>query len=256
MSTLTVELIPAMSDNYIYLVRDTRSDAVGVVDPGVAEPVIERLEVAGLKPTHVFITHHHADHIGGMSAILDKYGAHAIGPKADAGRIPGLAETVVEGDRVIFGTHSAQVFETPGHTSGHIAFWFEEGEALFSGDTLFALGCGRLFEGTAADMWRSLSKLRALPAATRIFCGHEYTLTNARFALTVDPANAALAERAAEIERQRAAGTPTIPSTLGVEVATNPFLRADDAEVQAHLAMVGRDPAEVFAEIRGRKDNA
>jgi hydroxyacylglutathione hydrolase len=165
-----------------------------------------------------------------------------------------LDETVKEGDTYRFGTQEVRVFETPGHTSGHISLWFPEASVLFSGDTLFALGCGRLFEGTPAQMWHSLLKLRLLPDETRVYCGHEYTLSNAKFAVTVDPNNSALKERAADIAVLRDSGKPTIPTTLGVEKATNPFLRADDADVAAAVGLAGADPVEVFGEIRRRKD--
>lgn len=251
---MDIHLIPAFADNYIYLLRDPASGAVGVVDPGDAQPVLAELERRNWTLTHIFNTHHHNDHIGGNHALKARYGADVIGPRADAARIPDMETCLGEGETISFGSLTAQVFFVPGHTSGHIAFWFPEAKALFSGDTLFALGCGRLFEGTPAQMWTSLVKLRGLPDDTRVYCGHEYTLSNARFAVTVEPDNAALRSRAAEIAAQRERGEPTIPSTLGVEKATNPFLRADRPEVQAALGMAGADPVAVFAEIRGRKD--
>ena len=252
---LEVELIPAFSDNYIYLLRDTASDAVGIVDPGTAGPALEALESRKLRLTDILLTHHHDDHIGGVAELKQRYGARVVGPRSETGRIPGMDETVAEGDAVTFGAEQAQVFETPGHTRGHISLWFEKAEALFSGDTLFALGCGRLFEGTPQDMWRSLLKLRPLPEETRVYCGHEYTLSNAKFAVTVDPGNEELKRRADEIARLRADGRPTIPTTIGLERRTNPFLRADDPAVQAAVGMSGDDPVAVFGEIRRRKDN-
>jgi len=251
---MDIQLIPAFSDNYVYLFKDPASEAVGIVDPGEAEPVLAALDRLGWRPTHIFNTHHHADHIGGNGVLKQRFGCTIVGPAADRHRIPDLDVAVGEEDTYRFGSQEVRVFETPGHTSGHISLWFSEASALFSGDTLFALGCGRLFEGTPAQMWNSLLKLRALPADTRIYCGHEYTLSNARFAVTVDPDNPALKERAADIVILRDAGKPTIPTTLGVERATNPFLRADDPGVAAAVGLAGADPVEVFAEIRRRKD--
>ena len=251
---MDIQLIPAFSDNYVYLFKDPASEAVGIVDPGEAEPVLAALDRLGWRPTHIFNTHHHADHIGGNGVLKQRFGCTIVGPAADRNRIPDLDVAVGEVDTYRFGSQEVRVFETPGHTSGHISLWFSEASALFSGDTLFALGCGRLFEGTPAQMWNSLLKLRALPADTRIYCGHEYTLSNARFAVTVDPDNPALKERAADIVILRDAGKPTIPTTLGVERATNPFLRADDPGVAAAVGLAGADPVEVFAEIRRRKD--
>lgn len=242
MAGLEVELLPALSDNYIYLLHEPRAGTMGVVDPAEAQPVLDALARRQRRLDLVLITHHHADHVGGLAALKAATGCRAVGPRADAHRIPGLDELVGEGDRVAFGALTAEVLETPGHTSGHVSYWLPEGQALFCGDTLFALGCGRLFEGDAPTMWRSLGKLAGLPEATRVYCGHEYTLSNARFALTVAPDNAELRARAAEIEALRARGEPTIPSTIGLERRTNPFLRAADATA--------------FAELRRRKDRA
>jgi hydroxyacylglutathione hydrolase len=239
---LEVELLPVLTDNYVYLLHDPATGTTGVVDPALAAPVLARLSEQGRRLDWALITHHHADHIGGLLEVKEATGCRAVGSRADVGRIPGLDLLVGEGDTVAFGSLTAEVLETPGHTSGHISYWFPVGEALFCGDTLFALGCGRLLEGDAPTMWRSLGKLMAPPDATRVFCGHEYTLSNARFALTVEPDNAALRQRATEIEAARARGEPTVPSTIGVEKATNPFLRAGDAET--------------FADIRRRKDRA
>jgi hydroxyacylglutathione hydrolase len=251
---MDIQLIPAFSDNYVYLFKDPASEAVGIVDPGEARPVFAALDRLGWRPTHIFNTHHHADHIGGNGALKQRFGCTIVGPSKERHRIPDMDVTVGDEDTYRFGSQEVRVFETPGHTSGHISLWFPDASALFSGDTLFALGCGRLFEGTPAQMWNSLLKLRDLPADTRIFCGHEYTLSNARFAVTVDPDNPALKERAADIAVLRDAGKPTIPTTLGVERATNPFLRADDPNIAAAVGLAGADPVEVFAEIRRRKD--
>ena len=252
---LDIRQIPVRTDNYIYLVRDTDSGAVAVVDPADAAPVLAQAKALGWTITHILNTHHHGDHVGGNLEIQAETNCTIVGPKADRDRIPGISVEVGDGDHFRFGKTVATVFDVPGHTRGHIAFHFAEDKALFCGDTLFALGCGRLFEGTPAQMWTSLGKLRALPDDTRVFCAHEYTQANARFALSVDPDNAALKSRADEIDRTRAANRPTVPSLLGEEKRTNPFLRADDPGLAAVLEMTGRDATAVFAEIRSRKDN-
>ncbi|PWC39390.1 hydroxyacylglutathione hydrolase [Azospirillum sp. TSO35-2] len=252
---MEVILVPAFADNYIYVLRDAASGKVGVVDPGDAAPVLAELERRGWALTHIFLTHHHDDHIGGVAALKARHRPTVIGARADAHRIPDLDVALGDGDRTVFGGQTVRVMAMPGHTSGHIAFWFQEAESLFCGDTLFALGCGRLFEGTPAQMWESLQSLRALTDATRVYCGHEYTLSNARFAVTVDPGNGALQERVEEVVALRERGQPTIPSTIGVERRTNPFLRADDPGVQAAVGLEGAPPVEVFAELRRRKDH-
>jgi hydroxyacylglutathione hydrolase len=256
MASLEVELLPVLTDNYSYLLRDSASGASGVVDPAEAGPILARLQALGRRLDWAFITHHHADHIGGLAELQAATGCKAIGPCADASRIPGLNVTVDDGDELKFGTQRVAVLETPGHTRGHVSYWFPEGEALFCGDTLFALGCGRLFEGDAPTMWRSLSRLMGLPDATRVFCGHEYTQSNARFALTIDPDNKDLVRRAAEVDAKRTRGEPTIPSTVGLEKATNPFLRAANRAIRKRLEMEKASDAEVFGEIRKRKDAA
>lgn len=235
MSDPIVELIPALSDNYIYLLRDPDSDAVAIVDPGEAAPVIAALERQNLKPTHVLNTHHHGDHIAGNSEITARWGAKLIAPAANSEQIPGIDQAVGDGDAVAIGTLRFEVLAVPGHTLGHVAFWSADPAILFAGDTLFALGCGRMFEGTPQQMWHSLQRLRDLPPETLLYCGHEYTQSNARFALAVDPDNAELRTRAAEIDRLRAEGRPTLPSTIAAERATNPFLRVHDADAFAAL---------------------
>lgn len=252
--TLEIQLLPLLRDNYAYVLKETTSGAVAVVDPAEAEPVIAALEARGLTLQLILNTHHHPDHCGGNLALKQRFDGAIIAPEADRHRIPGIDRGVVEGDTVAVGSARAKVIAVPGHTSGHVAFWFEEDKALFSGDTLFALGCGRLFEGDAAMMWASLLKLRALPPATRIYCGHEYTASNARFALAVDAHNPELRLRADEITELRRQDQPTIPSTLAVELATNPFLRADQPRLAEDLGLEGADPVAVFAELRRRKD--
>lgn len=252
---LDVRALPVLSDNYVWLLRETEGNAVGVVDPAEAAPVADALDRLGWKLTHIFNTHHHGDHTGGNLELKARYGAKVVGAKADAARLPGLDQGVAEGDTVSFGQLNAQVFEVPGHTSGHIAFWFADAEALFCGDTLFALGCGRLFEGAPSQMWNSLLKLRALPDAARVYCAHEYTQSNARFAAHVDPGNKALAARKSHIDALRAKGEATVPSLLSEERETNPFLRADDPRLAAAVGLAGAPAWQVFAEIRSRKDS-
>ncbi|MEQ8708855.1 MAG: hydroxyacylglutathione hydrolase [Rhodospirillales bacterium] len=254
MAELEIEQIPVLDDNYVYLVREPDSGLCAVVDPAVSEPVLRRADELGWTITHILNTHHHGDHVGGNMAIKSATGCVIVGPKADRDRIPGIDIELADGERWMFGEQEACVFDVPGHTRGHICFWFAGSRALFIGDTLFALGCGRLFEGTPAQMWSSLSKLRPMPDDTRVYCAHEYTQSNARFAVTVETSNKTLHERSASIDVARQAGRPTVPSTLGEERATNPFLRADQPALQQDIGMVGAQPEEVFAEVRQRKD--
>lgn len=251
---LTVRLIPLLNDNYAYLLRDSGSGRTGVVDPSVAAPVLAVLAEAGLKLDFVLNTHHHPDHSGGNLELKAMAGARIVGPAADRDRIPGIDVALADGETFALGESVATVLDIPGHTRGHIAFWFARDHAVFSGDTLFSLGCGRTFEGTAEQMWHSLSRLRDLPDETRVYCGHEYTQSNARFALTVDAGNPALQARSREVDALRAQGAPTIPSTIAVERASNPFLRADRPELAAACGLAGAAPADVFGELRRRKD--
>jgi hydroxyacylglutathione hydrolase len=254
MGSLEVELIPLLSDNYSYLLHDPTSGTTAVVDPAVAAPILEHLKAQGRGLEMILITHHHADHVGGVEELKRQYGSTVIGPEADRGRIPAMDQGVGEGDVVNVGSAHARVLETPGHTRNHISFVFDDSEALFCGDTLFVLGCGRLLEGDPRMMWSSLQKLMALPDATRVFCGHEYSQSNARFALTVDPENPELRTRADQIASLRSQGKPTIPSTLEQEKAANPFLRATDPALRQRLGMENAADHEVFGEIRRRKD--
>lgn len=254
MPQIDIEQIPVLSDNYVYLVRDRATGKTAVVDPAVSEPVQERLSTLGWTLTHILNTHHHGDHVGGNLALKAATGCTIVGPRADRERIPGIDIALGDGERFRLGEADATVFDVPGHTRGHIAYWFEASDALFCGDTLFACGCGRMFEGTPAQMWASLSKLKALPEATRVYCAHEYTQSNIRFALSVDPGNKALQDRSRRVDALRAQGRPTVPSTIGEERATNPFLRADDPALAVRVGQPGGDPVAVFGATRKAKD--
>lgn len=235
MTALEVVAVPILSDNYVWLAHDGPSGTTVVVDPGEAAPVLAALAERGWRADAIWITHWHPDHVGGLAAVKAETGAEAWGPAAEAARIPGLDHLVADGDRVRAGPIEAAVIATPGHTAGHVAFHVERGGAVFAGDTLFAMGCGRLFEGAPADMHASLQALVALPGDTQVYGAHEYTLGNARWARTVEPDNATLLERADEVERLRAAGRITLPTTIALERATNPFVRAPDADAFARL---------------------
>ncbi len=254
MANLQIELIPVLRDNYVYLARDVASGACAAVDPSVAGPVLGALDRLGWRLTHVLNTHHHHDHTGGNIELKRATGCTIVGNRDDARRIPGIDVLVGDGEEFTMGERKALVLDVSGHTIGHIAYWFGEAKAVFCGDTLFSLGCGRLFEGTPRQMWSSLTRLRALPGETRVYCGHEYTETNARFALAIDANNPALRRRAEEVRMLRAEGRPTVPSTIAVERTTNPFLRADDPGLQRVFGWEGQDPVAAFAEIRRRKD--
>lgn len=255
MSKLEIHQIPTRTDNYVYLVRDNATGLVGVVDPSDAEPVLEVLSRLGWKLTHVLTTHHHNDHVGGVPELMEKTGCIVVGAHVDRDRIPGISVEVNDGDTFQFGEAEAKVYEVPGHTVGHIAYWFAESNALFCGDTLFALGCGRVFEGTHEQMWTSLSKFDEIPDDTFIFCAHEYTQANARFAVSVDPDNLDLQAYVKEVDDKRAADQPTVPSLMGDERKANPFLRARSPDLMQAIGMKNAGPVEVFAEVRTRKDN-
>lgn len=233
--TLSAHAIPILSDNYAWLLRDEATGMTAFVDPADAAACITAIDAAGGRLDMVLLTHHHGDHVAGTDAVRARYGCPVVGAAADAHRLPRLDRAVAEGDTVALGNSDLRVIDTPGHTRGHIAFFGVGNHVLICGDTLFSLGCGRLLEGTAADMHASLRKFAVLPADTLICCGHEYTQSNARFAVRVDPDNAALRARAAQVDRLRAANEPTIPSRLADELAENPFLRAPDVATLASL---------------------
>lgn len=233
--SITARPVPILSDNYAWLLRDAASGATAIVDPAEAAPIEAAIDRAGGRLDLILLTHHHQDHVGATEPIRARYGARVVGAAADAHRLPRLDRQLAEGDTIQLGASTARVIATPGHTSGHIAYFFADGAVLCCGDTLFSLGCGRLLEGTPEQMFASLAKLAALPPDTLVCCGHEYTASNARFARHAMPDNAALAARAEEVQRLRAAGKPTVPSRLGDELAENPFLLAPDVVTFASL---------------------
>lgn len=252
---LEIHQFPCLSDNYGFLIRDEATGLVAAIDTPDANAINAALKEKEWSLTHIFNTHWHPDHAGGNLALKKKWSCQIVGPKGEAAKIPGLDRPVGEGDIVALGDSEAVVRDTPGHTAGHIIYHFVHDGAAFVGDTIFAMGCGRLFEGTPDQMWASLSKITAMPPETKLYCAHEYTKANAAFALTVDPHNDELKQRAKEVDRLRAAGTPTVPTTLAEELATNPFLRAENEKLQSAIGMAGKGAVDVFAETRRRKDN-
>lgn len=253
--TLQIETVPCLSDNYAFLAHDPGTGETLVVDVPEAGPILSALKQKGWKADKVLLTHHHADHVQGLADLLAAHDAEVLGAAADAHRLPDLDIELKEGDMVRIGAESGEVIDVSGHTVGHIAVHFPVSGVAFTADSLMAMGCGRVFEGTKPQMWESLKKLAAMPPNTMICSGHEYTAANIRFALSIDPENEALISRAEAVDAARSKGHPTVPSILADELATNPFLRAGDAGLQSQLGMSGADPAEVFAEIRTRKDN-
>ena len=239
--SLEIVAVPAFADNYLWLIHDPDSGETAVVDPGDPAPVLEEAEKRGWRINKILNTHWHPDHTGGNLKIKGASGAMIIGPAGEDGRVPGLDVALKEGDRISIGSHEAEVWEVPGHTLGHIAYVFREDRVAFVGDTMFAMGCGRLFEGTPEQMYRSLARLAELPDDTRLYCAHEYTLANARFAAHAFPENKAIADRLRHVERERSDARSTVPTTVGEERATNPFLLARDVRQ--------------FADLRAEKDN-
>ncbi|WP_170311813.1 hydroxyacylglutathione hydrolase [Sulfitobacter sabulilitoris] len=246
--------VPCLSDNYAFVVHDDATGETAVVDVPEAAPIAAILKQREWTLSQVWLTHHHWDHVDGLAELLADHPARVVGAKADAHRLPPLDHAVTPGDTFDFAGHAVHVIDVPGHTVGHIALHLPDADAVFTADSLMALGCGRLFEGTADQMWGSMQRLMALPRDTVVYSGHEYTAANARFALTIDPENSALISRSQDIEAARAAQTPTVPSTLALELETNPFLRAADPHIRAHLGLADASDAQVFAEIRARKD--
>ena len=235
--------------------HDPETGATATIDTPEVAPINQALAAKGWRLTHILNTHHHFDHAGGNEELKAQWNCQVVGAAIDAERIPGIDVALADGDTLTLGSKQARIIEVPGHTSGHIAYYFAADEVAFVGDTLFALGCGRLFEGTPEQMSESLGKIMALPDATTVYCAHEYTEANAAFAVTMEPANPALQQRVKEIQSLRAAGKPTVPTSIGLERATNPFVRSDSAELQAVLNLSGADEVAVFAETRRRKDH-
>ena len=252
---LQVYQFPCRSDNYGFLAHDPNLNVTASIDTPEEGPINTALEEKGWRLTHILNTHHHGDHTGANMALKERWGCTIVGAANDAERIPGIDVRMADGDKYQFGSLIADVFEVPGHTTGHIAYYFSSEDIAFVGDTLFALGCGRLFEGTPEMMWNSLQKLMALPDETIVYCAHEYTQSNAQFALSVEPGNAALVARSQEIDALRAEGKPTVPTTIGLERATNPFLRPMSENLQETVGLSGADLVSVFTETRLRKDN-
>lgn len=251
---LEIVTVPCLTDNYAYLMRDEATGATAVIDVPEAAPILNALAERDWHASHILITHHHDDHVAGVRALAAATGARVIGAAADKHRLPKLDEAVEPGETIRIGMYAGEVIDVSGHTIGHVAYHFPEAGAVFTADSLMALGCGRIFEGTPPMMWDSLSRLAALPPETLVFSGHEYAQSNARFALTIEPANPALISRSNAITEARKAGRPTVPTTLSHELATNPFLRASLPEVKALIGLPGATDAEAFAEIRARKD--
>ncbi len=255
MTNLEIYQFNCRPDNFGLLVHDPEIGVTASIDTPDGDAINQALEEKGWTLSHILLTHHHYDHVDGNAALKKKWGAVIVGNEADAARLPEIDLTVKCGSPFQFGAHEVRFIDTPGHTIGHVAIHFAEQKLLFTGDALFSLGCGRLFEGSARQMLQSLNTLAALPDETVVYCGHEYTQSNAAFALSVDPENEQLRARANEIDQLRAKGLPTLPTTIGAEKATNPFLRAGDAGIRAVLGMADADDVAVFAEIRQRKDS-
>ncbi len=252
---LIVDVFPAREDNFGYLVHDEASGRTAAIDAPEAAAIRTALDHRGWTLTDIFITHHHIDHVEAIPELKAAFGTRVVGPAEEADKIEGLDVLVRDGDVVELGESPFAVMAAPGHTLGHIVFYHEAGGHLFSADALFSLGVGRMFEGTPGPMWEGVKRLRDLPDETLVYCGHEYTESNARFALSIDPDNAALKARAAEVKALRAAGRPTIPFNLGEDKKANPFLRADAPELAKFYGLDGAEPGEVFAAIRKGKDN-
>ena len=251
-----IRLFPCLTDNFGYLIHDPASKATASIDAPEAAPIIKALEAEGWTLTDILVTHHHGDHVGGIAELKQKYNCRVVAPHDKTAKIPHADARVSQGDIVRVGTLLARVLETPGHTLDHVSYIFDDEKALFAADTLFSIGCGRVFEGTYPMMWDSLLKLRALPDDFRLYCGHEYTAANVKFALTIEPNNPDLKAWAEEVTRLRAAGKPTIPTLLGKEKKANVFLRADEASVAASVHLKGANATDVFGELRERKNKS
>jgi hydroxyacylglutathione hydrolase len=256
MSLLHIHQFLCLDDNYGVLIHDAGSGVTASIDAADADAIAEQLAAKRWQLTHILVTHHHADHTQGILELKAATGCTVLGPAAEAGRIPGIDVALADGDIYRLGAFDVRVISTPGHTAGHCAYWIPEADVAFVGDTLFSLGCGRVFEGTPEMMWNSLRKLMALPPETAIYCGHEYTAANARFALTIEPESEALQQRAREVADLAARHQPTIPTRIGLELETNPFLRPHSKAIRTRLGLERAEDWQVFAEIRARKNKA
>lgn len=255
MTSLLIEQFTCRQDNFGVVLHDSLTGETASIDAPDGSRIASRLGEDGWKLTHLLITHHHPDHVEGIPALAEAYSPKVIGPADEASKITGLTQTVSDSDTFEFAGRTVHVISTPGHTSGHICFYIPDEKLLFAGDTLFALGCGRLFEGSPADMHGSLARLAELPDDTRVYCGHEYTQSNARFAISVDPDNETLAKRMEDITELRSKRLPTLPTTIGFEKRTNPFMRTEDPAIRKQLGMETSSDLEVFTELRRRKDS-
>jgi hydroxyacylglutathione hydrolase len=255
MEILEIKQIPVLRDNYIYIIREPISNNVAVIDPAVDELVLQEAKKCNWNITHILNTHHHNDHVGGNLGIQKHTGCKIVGPLYDKNRIPGIDIEIDETQCFKLGKIECQILFLPGHTRGHIAYWFKEANALFCGDALFSVGCGRVFEGTMQEMWESLEKIKALPPETSVFCAHEYTESNVKFALSIDPENPQLKKKELEVKSLRSLNKPTVPFKIGDELQINPFLRSDSYTLKTRLNMHHSKPVEVFSKIRKLKDN-
>ncbi len=256
MGALDIVLLPCLTDNYCVILHAPETGETAAIDAPSAAAIKAALAERGWRLNEMFITHHHTDHTGGIDELKAFYSANVTGPEAEADRIPGLTRAVTESSALSFAGHPIKVLATPGHTLGHVTYYFPDDGLVFTGDTLFSLGCGKIFEGDPEMMWQSVAKIAALPGETKIYCGHEYTLNNARFALTIEPENEILKKRVSEVEMLLAAVKPTRPTTIDLEKATNPFLRPHSRSIQARLGMLGAPEWEVFARLRQLKNKA
>ena len=252
---LAIIQIKVLEDNYIYLIHDETSGETAVIDPALAQPVLDVLDEKGWRLTYVLNTHHHWDHVEGNLELKNKTACKVVAAQADWERVPAFDLGVNDGDAIFLGKYKVQVIATPGHTSGHVVYYSADNDALFCGDTLFVMGCGRLFDGTAEQMYQSLQAIKALPPETRVYCAHEYTEANGRFSLSIEPDNKQLQDKMLTVRQLRAEQKPTVPSTIEQERATNPFFRVDSLSVQQTLGLLGENPVRVFTELRKRKDN-
>ena len=252
---IEIHMFPCLSDNYGFLIHDPQEGSTATIYTPEVGAIENALQAKGWRLTHIINTHHHYDHAGGNIELKNKTNCKIIGPEMDKDRIPGIDMGVEHKEEFNFGNHHVICYHTPGHTTGHVVYYFVDQQLAFVGDTLFAMGCGRLFEGTPEQMWSSLNLMMEWPDETELYCAHEYTQSNAEFAITVEPNNKALSRRKIEVDRMRLENKPTVPTNLGIEKQTNPFLRPDSKEIKANLNMDSASTVEVFAEIRQRKDN-